>query len=159
MRSGQKATSTDRPRSVSSCSTSAGDAGVDRAAQHEQLPVAQVGQHRLERARDRLRVGVEVLVDGRADDHHDVAGLRDDGRVGRGAQLPGGDGRLELVAGAGLVEGQHGVVDQPDGGLTDVVDQHRRAAVGEGDRQRQPHVPTAADHDEVVRELVPLMHV
>ena len=84
----------------------------------------------LERARDGLRVGVEVLVDRRADDHDDVLGAGDDGGVGRGPEQPV-DGRRQHLGGARLVERQLAVVHQRDRALAHVVDQDGAALRGD----------------------------
>ena len=48
------------------------DAGEDRGPQHQQLAVPQVWRAAAERNRDRLLIGIEVLVDRRADNDHHV---------------------------------------------------------------------------------------
>ena len=74
MRSGQKATSTALPSRSMRRSTIAGDAGEHRAAQDQELAVVQVVGDALERADHGLGIGVEVLVDRRAEDHDHVLG-------------------------------------------------------------------------------------
>jgi hypothetical protein len=129
-----------------------GDARVDGAAQDQQLAVAQVLRAARQRPGDGLLVGVEVLVDRRADDHDHVLGGGHDRRVGRGAQPPARDDAFQHGAGPRLGERQPRVADLLDRGRVHVMDGNARAPVGQGDRQRQPHVAAAPDDHHVAPE-------
>ena len=103
MRSGQKATSTPSSRREQVLDA-ARHAGEDRAAQDDELSGAQVLHQLADRARHRLRVRAEVLVDGRPDDHDDVLGATDDGAVGGGDQRTPRQGVGQRLVHAGLEE-------------------------------------------------------
>jgi hypothetical protein len=126
------------------------DTGVDGAAQHQQLTVVEVVGGLGERPGDHVRVGVEVLVDRRADHDHDHVGERDDRGIRADAEPARVEDPLEDLTGAGLLEGQLPALDELDRGLVDVVDADVEPTIGEGDREREPDVPAAADHDDVV---------
>jgi hypothetical protein len=84
-----------------------------------------------------------------ADDHdHVLAGAHDRG-VRRGHEAACGDRALQCGRGARLGEGHLGRVHARDRGLADVEDAHPQASRGEGDGQRQAHVPAPADHHDV----------
>jgi hypothetical protein len=102
--------------------------------------------------RYRLLVGVEVLVDWRADDHDHVLRTADDRRVGRGGQSPARRRLLQQRAGALLGEWHPALADQLDSGRVDVVYRDPGAAVGKRDSQRQPDVAAAADDHDVTLE-------
>ena len=75
-----------------------GDARVHGAAQHEELAVGEARGDVLDRRLDRVEVGVEVLVDRRADDDHDRVGVADRGRARGGADPALGEDLLEHLA-------------------------------------------------------------
>jgi hypothetical protein len=133
-----------------------GDPRVDGAAQHQQLPVHQVLGAPAQRPRDGARVGVLVLVHRGAEHHHNVLGPADRGRVGGGREEAVGDHPLQHRRRPRLLERHGGVVDQLHGAVADVVEQHRGAAVGERQAEREADVPAAADEDHVDGEPQPL---
>ena len=136
IRSGQNATPIDTPRPAIIFSTSAVTPGKTVERSTSSWPSRRYDEQVLEGLRDRRLVRVQVLIDGRADDHDHVLGRADHGRVGRGPQPTGGDGALKQRRGPALVERQLARVHALDGRLAHVVDGHPGAPVRERDRER-----------------------
>ena len=128
-----------------------GHARVHRAAQHEELPVGQAVGDLLDRGVHRAEVGVEVLVDRRADHHHDVLGAPDGLPVERGLQPAGGERRPQRLGGAGLDERHFARVHGVDGVGPHVVERDLEAAAGERQPERQADAATSAHDRDVVR--------
>ena len=123
-----------------------GDTGIDGAAQHEELAVAQVARDLVDRPVDRAQVGVVVLVDRRADDDDDVLGLRHRGGVEGGGEEPGLACGGEDLGRARFDEGHLTRVHRLDGFGAHVVERDVQTASGEGEPQREPDTP-ATPHD------------
>ena len=100
-----------------------------------------------------LRVGVEVLVDRRADDDDDVLGVRDHRRVRGGPKLTSRHGFGQGGLAAGLRERQAAGSNLRDGGRVQVEGTHSQARVGECDAERQADMTAATHHDHVERPL------
>ena len=128
------------------------DAGVDGGAQDQQLAVAEVLVAHLEGPRDRLWVGVEVLVDRGADDDDHALGLAHDGGVGRGDEAALGPYPTQDVGSTRLAEGQLAGVDQRRRLTRSGRRSTRSRRLGERDRERQPDVATPADDRDVTRK-------
>ena len=105
MRSGQNDTSIVRvPRLEQLRSTIAVTPGYTVLRRMRMLAVAELVEQSLDRPQDEPRVRVEVLVDRRADDDHDVLGLADRRRVVGRLEPAGGEDPLEQLVGAVLEE-------------------------------------------------------
>ena len=126
-----------------------GDARVHGAAQHEELAVDEAAGDLGDRRLHRVQVGVEVLVDRRADHDHDVLGVADRARIRGGAQSTRIHHRAQDVVGARLLEGHPRVVDRGDRVLVEVVERDAQSPVGEGEPQRETDMPAAPDDGDV----------
>ena len=131
-----------------------GDAGVDRAAQHDQLARAHVLRAVEDRLGHRMRIRVEMPVDRGADDDDDRVGLTDDLRdrcsrpAGRCARA-----RSSISAAPSSMNGILRRVDRVDRLGVHVIDRGVEPTIGERDRQRQADVAASADDDDVVLHL------
>ena len=118
------------------------------------LAVAQVVEQALDRVQHELRIGVEVLVDRRADDDHDVLGVRTRSSGSMVASSRSVATRpLEHLVGVAL--SKNGIlpartVSTALASTSNSVD--REAGVGEHETERQPHVATAADNHNIPRK-------
>ncbi len=125
------------------------DAGKHRAAQDYELTLAQVCACPGKGLRDGVRVRIQVLVDGRSDDHDDDVGEAGRGGIGSGVQVPVGQDAREHRPGSVLLKRHDPGVDQVDRRRADVADQNTRTTIGKGDGQRKADMPAATDHHDV----------
>ena len=116
------------------------------------LSVAELIEQALDREQDELRIGIEVLVDRRADDQDHVLGFADGTGIGRRVELVGADQALEQLVGAVLPEGHLARADPVDGLGVTVVERDRQARVGEHQPERKPHPATAPDNRNIPRK-------
>ena len=133
-----------------------GDARVHRAAQHEELAVAEVVDAAPRSACGHgVGIGVEVLVDRRADDDDDVLGVADDRRVGGGRRA--GPAASASASSSSAPGSRNGIVPALTCSTAvgfDVVERDTdRPRVGEGEAERQADVAAATHHDHVERPL------
>ena len=91
-------------RSEVAVSVNAATAAAPDDKPAEELPVAQVREEVLDGGDDRSGVGVEVLVDGRADHDHDVLDLPDAGRIRAQGEPAGVEHARQHLVGAPLDE-------------------------------------------------------
>ena len=125
-----------------------GDPGIHGAAEDEDLAVAEMVEHLLDRPQDEPRVRVEVLVDRRAHDDHDVLGRRHHGRVVARLEPARGQDFLQQRVGTGLEERHLRGAYPVDRARVAVVEHHRTPGVGQGEPEREPDVAAPAhDHD------------
>ena len=109
-------------------------------------------EHLLDRPQDELRIGVEVLVDRRADDDDDVLGVRR--RRGIVARLEPA-GREHLARAARRRRARRTASCRPAPGRrrrVAVVEHDRTAGVGERQAEREPDVAAAPDNHDILGE-------
>ena len=100
----------------------------------------------------RAEVGVEVLVDRRADHDDDVLGAPDRVGVERGLQdRPAASAAAQHLGGAGLDERHLARVHRVDRVGAHVVERDLEAAVGEREPERQADAAASAHDGDVVR--------
>ena len=129
-----------------------GHAGVDGAAQHQELAVHEVGGKLLDGLQHLLGLGVEMLVEGCPHRENEVLGLGDDLGAGGGPEPSVAEQALEDLGRAGLLEGHLAARHPGHGGGGGVVQRHGEVAVCQRDPQGQADPPAAPDDRHVARE-------
>ncbi len=127
----------------------AGRARVDRAAQGDQRPVAQVRRDLVDGLLEDRHRRAEELVDRRADDDHQLVGPGDHRAVGAEGETPGREDLAEELVGAVLHERHLARGDPVERRLVGVVDADPQPGLREGEAQGQADVTAAAEDDDV----------
>jgi hypothetical protein len=107
-----------------------------------------------ERLGDGDLLGVQVLVNGRADDHDHVLRRGHDRGIGRGHQAAGTEHPAQRLIGARFGERHLARVDRGDRCLTHVIDTDPGTPVGERDRERQANMPAPPDDNHISADLI-----
>ena len=105
----------------------------------------EVGAELLDGEGDHVRVRVQMLVDGRADDDGDVLTVRYGLRLSRHREPSGREHALEGLGRVRLLEGHLARPDGVDRRRVPVHGHYREATVGEGDPERKAHPAAPAD--------------
>ena len=122
-----------------------GRAGRDRRAEDQGVAGAQHREQVVDRRPHLAQVALDVRERRGPDRDHDVVGAGGvDGALGE-LEAPARDHALEQLLGAGLVERHPAGADRGEHRLVVVDADHAQPAVGEAQRERQPHAPET-DH-------------
>ena len=153
MRSGQNDTSMSRLAGDEHLLDHRGDARVHGAAQDEVLPVAELVEQTFDREPHELRVGVEVLVDRRAD--HAARRARPPTRPSGRSVASSRSVAMSRSSISSASRSENGILPARhpvDRVRVEVVERDRQAGVGEHQPERKPDVAAAADDHYVPRK-------
>ena len=149
MRSGQNATSTSRPSSRDSRSTIAVTPGYTVLRSTRSWPSRSSGTMSAIAFGTAHEIGVEVLVDRRADhDHHSLCPLQH-ALVTRDGQGAGIENPSQKLLGMGLLEWHVPRADRRYGLAVDVVQRDLGTRVGEHKTERQPDMTAPTENDDI----------
>ena len=113
-----------------------GDAGIDRAAQHQELTVHQVAGHLVDGAEHRPDVGIEEPVHRGPDDDDDGRGRAERPAVGGGGEFPARQDLGQQLGCPLFPEGHAPAVDRLHRAGVGVLQHDRLAVVCKGDPER-----------------------